>query len=102
ALFPSFARAELIAALTSRDALTSGAASLLTFTSEDPGQILSAVAITGLQTGEQVLGIDTRPATAELYALTDGGRLYVINPTSGVATLRTTLAAAVGDPFTAL
>jgi len=95
-------RAELIVALTPSDALTPGAASLLTFTSQDPGQILSAVPISGLQTNEQVLGIDARPATGELYALTDGARLYVINPTTGVATLRATLAAVAGDPFTGL
>ncbi len=68
----SSSRGELISALTPSGALTPGAPSLLTFTSEDPGNILSAVPITGLQDDEQILGIDARPATGELFALTDG------------------------------
>ena len=56
-------------------------------------------------TDEQVVGIDVRPATGELFALTDRARLYTIDPTTGAATLRATLAADPGDasdPFTAL
>ncbi|MDQ1089522.1 MULTISPECIES: DUF4394 domain-containing protein [unclassified Siphonobacter] len=42
-------------------------------------------AITGLQTGERVLGIDFRPATGQLYALGSNSRIYVINTSSGAA-----------------
>ena len=42
--------------------------------------------ITGLQTGETILGIDMRPATGQLYALGSSSRLYVLNTSSGVAT----------------
>ena len=51
-------------------------------------------AITGLQPGEQVLGIDMRPATAQLYALTSASRIYTINMSNGAAT-----AIGVGMPF---
>ena len=42
--------------------------------------------ITGLQTGETILGIDMRPATGQLYALGSSSRLYVLNTSSGAAT----------------
>lgn len=49
--------------------------------------------ITGLQQGEQVLGIDFRPATGQLYGVSNQSRLYVINDTTGAAR-------AIGSPFT--
>ena len=42
-------------------------------------------AITGLQTGETIVGIDMRPATGQLYALGSTSRLYVLNTSSGAA-----------------
>src|SRR5687768_16368147 len=33
-----------------------------------PESMLSSVAVTGLQAGEQLLGLDFRPRTAQLYA----------------------------------
>ena len=52
--------------------------------------------ITGLQTGENVLGMDMRPATGQLYLLGSSSRLYTVNMSSGVAV-------AVGTaPFTTL
>ena len=73
---------------------------LLSFDSESPGIITRAVTVTGLQAGESIVAIDARPATGQLYGLgivtgpyvffpdfrTDTGRLYMINPTTGVAT----------------
>ncbi|RSM51499.1 hypothetical protein DMB66_41810 [Actinoplanes sp. ATCC 53533] len=50
------------------------------------------VAITGLAGGERLLGIDTRPANGQLYAVGSTGRLYVIDPISGAA-------GPVGAPF---
>ena len=70
-----------------------GASTLVTFNSDAPGAIRSAAAITGLQPGEQVLALDVRPASGQLYALGSTSRLYVLSPVSGAAR-------AVGDPFT--
>lgn len=42
-------------------------------------------AITGLQAGEKILGIDMRPATGQLYALGSSNRVYTINMSSGAA-----------------
>lgn len=50
-------------------------------------------AITGLQSGETVLGIDMRPANGQLYALGSSSKLYTINTASGAATV-------VGTGFT--
>lgn len=49
--------------------------------------------ITGLQSGETVLGVDMRPATGQLYALGSSSRIYTINTANGAAT-------AVGTGFT--
>jgi hypothetical protein len=75
---PVTGEAETIYAVTSAN-------NLLTFDSATPGTAAS-VAITGLQAGENILGIDLRPATGQLYALGSTSRLYTINPVTGAAT----------------
>lgn len=52
---------------------------------KNPVDVLAEFAITGLQTGENILGIDFRPATGQLYAVGSSSRLYIINPQNGVA-----------------
>lgn len=42
--------------------------------------------ITNLASGENVLGLDMRPATGQLYALGSTGRLYTINMATAAAT----------------
>lgn len=44
-------------------------------------------AITNLQAGENILGIDMRPATGQLFALGSTGRLYAINTATAAATM---------------
>src|SRR4051812_43255452 len=56
------------------------------FDSATPGTVTGVVAITGLQAGENLLAIDCRPATGQIYGLGSTSRLYTINPTTGVAT----------------
>ena len=80
---------------------------LVTFNRAAPS-VQTAVAITGLQGGEQLLGIDVRPLGAPdgvLFALGSSGRIYTIDPTSGAATQKAQLTADATDttnPFTAL
>ena len=57
---------------------------LLIFNPNMPSATVSK-AITGLATGEMVLGIDFRPATSQLYALGSSSRLYTVNASSGAA-----------------
>jgi len=59
---------------------------LLSFRSSAPGSPLGNTAITGLQPGENLLGIDFRPSTAELYAIGSTSRLYRIDTASALAT----------------
>lgn len=47
--------------------------------------VINSATITGLQPMEKILSIDFRPATGQLYGLSSGSRLYVINPLTGVA-----------------
>jgi hypothetical protein len=60
---------------------------LLNFNPGTPGVINSVRFITGLARGEDVVGIDFRPANGLLYASTSAGRIYTINPSTGAATL---------------
>jgi|GEM_PF-5702620 len=58
---------------------------LLSFSSSAPQTIMSTVAITGVQRGEDLVGIDFRPATGQLFGMGNGSRLYTIDTTSGQA-----------------
>ncbi len=59
---------------------------LIGYTSGNPLKEQSAVSITGLASGENVLAIDFRPATGQLYGVTSSSRLITINPATGAAT----------------
>ena len=58
---------------------------LLSFNAGRPQTLLTRVAISGLQPGESVLGIDFRPANGQLYAATSLGHLYLVDRSSGTA-----------------
>ena len=73
---------------------TDNANNLLIFNLTTPATPVSKP-ITGLQAGENILGMDIRPATGQLYALGSTSRLYSINMSSGAAV-------AVGGPFATL
>ena len=78
---------------------------LVSFDPKTPTTLTATTAITGLAAGELVLGIDTRPVDGVLYALTSSGRIVTLDPATGAATARTTLAADPADlttPYTAL
>ena len=78
---------------------------LLRFSSDRTDLILGSAAVSGLQAGESLLGIDVRPKTAELYGLGSLGHLYVLDPNTGAAALRAGLTpdpADTSDPFSTL
>lgn len=84
--------------------LTSGNR-LLTVDSATPGTVTKTVPITGLQSGETLLGMDFRPATGQLYALGSTARIYLVDENTGVATVSSTLSADPADttaPFAGL
>jgi hypothetical protein len=80
-------RAVTLYGLTSPTGTAPGGA-IITVLSAVPGTLLpmgsgAPVPIAGLTTGEEVLAIDTRPATGDLIGVTSTGRLLRINPASG-------------------
>ena len=66
--------------------------SLIAFDTSNPDNPKPAIAITGLGSGENLVGIDVRPQNGKLYGLASNGsavRLYVISPQTSVATALT-------------
>jgi len=66
--------------------------SLVTFQVTAPGTLTATAAITGLATGQQLVGIDSRPATGQIFALgynatstSNNAQLYTLS-TAGVLT----------------
>ncbi|MGC2236749.1 MAG: DUF4394 domain-containing protein [Pyrinomonadaceae bacterium] len=68
---------------------------LVRFNSANPGTLVTIGAITGLQGGETVIGIDFRPATGQLFAVGSASRLYVVNKTTAAATFVAVLSTAL-------
>jgi Domain of unknown function (DUF4394) len=56
---------------------------LIKFNAMAPATAMSKMAITGITAGEKLMSIDFRPATGELYALSNASKLYVINQQNG-------------------
>jgi uncharacterized protein with beta-barrel porin domain len=67
---------------------------LVTVDSTAPTTVKRSLGITGVGTGETLLGIDARPATSNraLYSISNTGQLYSINSITGAAT-------AIGTPI---
>ncbi|MDX8124754.1 DUF4394 domain-containing protein [Janthinobacterium sp. GMG2] len=78
---------------------------LLSFDRATPATIRTTATVTGLQAGENLLGIDFRPADGQLYGVGSTGRIYTLNGVTGAATVKATLAADAADataPYTTL
>ena len=58
---------------------------LISFGLGNPTLSARKMTVTGLQTGERILGIDFGPRDNRLYGVGSSSRLYVIDTTSGVA-----------------
>ena len=77
-----------------------GSNNLLIFNPLNPQPVSKT--ITGLQSGENILGLDMRPVNGQLYALGSSNRIYTINASSGAAAAVGTAAftpALVGTSF---
>ncbi len=85
-------------------ALTVGG-KLISFNRDSPSTLVGSIGVSGLASGETLVGIDVRPATNTLYGLGSLGNLYTLAPATGVATAVAKLTADGTDstaPFTAL
>ncbi len=67
---------------------------LVAFNANNPSMFTSKTAITGITSGEKLLSIDFRPATGELYAVSNASKLYIINTSSAASRMVST------TPFT--
>ena len=83
------ARAEIIFGITTATNGGSAGANLVSFNSATPGTFLTNVPLSGITAGEGVLGIDFRPATGQLYAISGStsvastGTVYTVNLATG-------------------
>jgi hypothetical protein len=77
---------------------------LVSFNRTTPGSLVTNVAVSGLSTGERLLGVAWRPAEGKLLGLSSAARLFEINALTGVTALRASLVATAGDsnPFAGL
>lgn len=78
--------------------------SLISFNRATPGTLVGQVTVSGLASGESLVGIDIRPADGLLYGISNQGRIHTVDASTGVATLRSTLSADPADtsfPFVA-
>jgi hypothetical protein len=58
----------------------------LAFFNSDNLNNVTRVGVTGLQANENLLGVDFRPNTGQLFGLGSSNRLYTIDPATGAAT----------------
>ena len=58
---------------------------LLTVNAAQPGKVLQRTAVTGLPTGDTLVGIDYRVARGVLFGLSNSGRLYTLDVPTGAA-----------------
>jgi len=58
---------------------------LVSFNAKNPQLFTSKTTITGITSGEKLLSIDFRPATGELYGLSNASKLYIINTSTASA-----------------
>lgn len=58
---------------------------LVSFNSNNPKMFISKTSVSGVVSGEKLMSIDFRPATGELYALSNASKLYIINTSNASA-----------------
>ncbi|MGZ5219592.1 MAG: DUF4394 domain-containing protein [Chitinophagaceae bacterium] len=56
---------------------------IVKYNAKSPGRALKTVTVTGLEANDQLMAIDFRPATGQLYGVSRNSRLYIINPETG-------------------
>lgn len=73
---------------------------LVTFDSDSPMSGSPEIAITGLVGDERLLGIDLRPKTGELFAVSNANNLYTLNSGTGAASFVASLSSPLaGNSF---
>ncbi len=65
------------------NALGGAVPSVFSFDSATLNAISTPLPLTGLLLAEQILSVDVRPSTAELYGISQQDRLFTIDPATG-------------------
>lgn len=84
--------------LTGDTAAITASGRIVTFNRAAPASLISDLPLLGLANGEQLIGIDVRPATGQLYAVSNNARIYTLDAATGVATFRVALASDPASP----
>jgi len=81
-----------------------GTNELVAFNSNNPKMFTSKTAVAGIVAGEKLLSIDFRPATGELYALSNASKLYIINTSNASARVvsSTAFSPAISGPIASI
>ena len=73
---------------------------VISFNRAAPGTLSSNVALSGLAAGESLVGIDTRPADGQIYAVSSNSRIYTLDARTGALTFKSALSTALsGSQF---
>jgi len=59
---------------------------VISFNRATPGTLVSNLPVRGLASGERLIGIDVRPATNTIYAVTSLGGIFTLDPSTGTLT----------------
>jgi len=59
---------------------------LIRYNARKPSDPLETITINGLSSGEKIIAIDFRPATGQLYGVSNNNRIYVLNQFTGAST----------------
>jgi hypothetical protein len=71
---------------------------VVTFGRAPSATLTSSLTIKGLASGETLLGIDVRPTNSKIYGLSDQGKLYTLDASTGMVTLIGALKASASTP----
>jgi hypothetical protein len=64
---------------------------VVSFDRATPSNLATTRAVTGLDTGETLVGIDVRPADNAFYTVSSRGRIHTLDPATGALTPRATI-----------
>jgi hypothetical protein len=87
------ANAQMMSEMTLYGVTTTG--ELVSFKSSKPGKMLKMPKMSGMQTGEKLVGVDFRPSNKMLYGVSNQNRIYTINTATGAVTAVGTLTTAL-------
>jgi len=78
----------------------SASGNVVTFNRGSLAKLVSDLPITGLQSGERLIGIDVRPQDKLIYGVSNQGNLYTLDDSTGAVTLKFALSAGAATTAT--